>query len=277
MIENQTLVLHPEIQRLIEENDLLREEFASLLTEAEHLLHTVKPNLLALYQTKIGAWELRLLQAQFKVARLRRQIELAQAYLNRGERPDLAAIECAIETEFQAWITKLEDAARRLQDAEKRLKQLLSPEDDREIKKLYYAIVKRLHPDVNPNVTADQRRLWLRAQAAYEHGDLPELRALALLVERNAPVPPAKSLDNLRRDQKILEEQIAAALATLERIESQPPFTLQPQLEDEPWLSTRRKEIDEQTATLRQQGEALKNHWEKLLGDTGYGTSFSQN
>ncbi len=277
MNDNQTLVLHPEVQQIAEENDLLREEFASLLTEAEHLIHTVKPNLLALYQTKIGVWELRLLQAQFKVVRLRRQIELAQAYINRGERPNLAAIECAIETEFLAWITKLEEAARRLQDSENRLQHLLSPEDDRELKKLYYAIVKRLHPDVNPNVTADQRRLWLRAQAAYEHGDLPELRALALLVERNAPIPPVKSLDNLRRDQRILEKQIAAALETVERIESQPPFTLQHQLDDETWLATRRKEIDEQTVTLRQQGEALKNHWDKLLGDTGYGICFSQN
>ena len=277
MIENQTLVLHPEIQRIIEENDLLREEFASLLTEAEHLIHTVKPNLLALYQTKIGEWELRLLQAQFKVARLRRQIELAQAYINRGEQPDLAVIECTIETEFLAWINRLEEAARRLQDAETRLKNLLSPEDDRELKKLYYAIVKRLHPDVNPNLTADQRRLWLRAQAAYEHGDLPELRALALLVERNAPIPPAKSLENLRRDQKILEEQITTALATVERIESRPPFTLEHQLDDESWLVTRRKQIDEQTVTLRQQGDALKSHWDKLLGDTGYGTAFSQN
>ena len=277
MNDDQTLVLHPEIQQLAEENELLREEFASLLTEAEHLIHTVKPNLLALYQTKIGVWELRLLQAQFKVARLRRQIELAQAYINRGERPDLAAIECAIETEFLAWITKLEEAARRLQDAENRLKHLLSPEDDRELKKLYYAIVKRLHPDVNPNVTDDQRRLWLRAQAAYEHGDLPELRALALLVERNAPIPPVKSLDNLRRDQKILEEQIITALETVERIESQPPFTLRNQLEDETWLAVRRKEVDEQTVTRRQQGETLKAHWDKLLGDTGYGTCFSQN
>ena len=155
-----------------------------------------------MYQTKIGVWELRLLQAQFTVARLRRQIELAQASINRGERPDLIAIECALEQEFQAWVTKLEETARRIQDAEERLKHLLSPEEDRELKKLYYALVKRLHPDVNPNLTEDQRRLWMRAQSAYEAGDLSELRALALLAEKSAPIPPSKSLDNLRQDQK---------------------------------------------------------------------------
>jgi hypothetical protein len=230
-----------------------------------------------LYQTKIGVWELRLLQAQFKAARLRRQIEMAQASISRGERPDLIAIECALEEEFLAWVTKLEEAAQRIQSAENRLKQLLSPADDRELKKLYYALVKRFHPDVNPNVTEDQRRLWSRAQSAYEAGDLPELRALALLAEKSAPIPPSKSLDNLRRDGRILEDQIATALKKVEQVESQPPFTLRRRLEDEEWLTARRREIDQQTTTLRQQGDALQAHWEKLLSDTGYGTAFGKN
>lgn len=271
------LVLHPEIQQITDENALLREELASLLTEAEDLIHTVKPNLLALYQTKIGVWELQLLQAQFTVARVRRQIELAQASINRGERPDLIAIECALEVEFLEWVTKLEEAAQRIQDAENRLKHLLSPEDDRELKKLYYALVKRLHPDVNPNVTEDQRRLWSRAQSAYKAGDLPELRALTLLAEKSASVPPSKSLDNLRRDQKILEEQIAAMLEEVEKVESQPPFTLRRQLEDETWVTTRRQDVEQQTATLRRQSDALKAYWEKLLEETGYGTAFGKN
>jgi hypothetical protein len=271
------LVLHPEIQQLTDENALLREEFANLLTEAEDLIHTIKPNLLALYQTKIGVWELRLLQSQFTVARVRRQIELAQASINRGERPNLIAIECALEQEFLAWVTKLEEAAHRIEAAENRLKHLLSPEDDRELKMSYYALVKRLHPDVNPNLTEDQRRLWLRAQSAYDAGDLPELRALALLAEKTAAIPPSKSLDNLRRDQKVLEEQIATMLEKVEKVESQPPFTLRWQLADETWLTTRQQDIEQQTATLRTQGDALKAHWEKLLEESGYGTTFGKN
>jgi hypothetical protein len=271
------LVLHPEIQQLTDVNALLREEFVNLLTEAEDLIHTIKPNLLALYQTKIGVWELRLLQSQFTVARVRRQIELAQASINRGERPNLIAIECALEQEFLAWVTKLEEASHRIEAAENRLKHLLSPEDDRELKMSYYALVKRLHPDVNPNLTEDQRRLWLRAQSAYDAGDLPELRALALLAEKTAAIPPSKSLDNLRRDQKVLEEQIATMLEKVEKVESQPPFTLRRQLADETWLTTRRQDIEQQTATLRTQGDALKAHWEKLLEESGYGTTFGKN
>ena len=53
-----TPALHPDIQRLSEANAELRAELAALLTEAHDLVHTVRPNLLAIYQTKLGAWEL---------------------------------------------------------------------------------------------------------------------------------------------------------------------------------------------------------------------------
>jgi hypothetical protein len=134
---NESPVLHPEIQRLTDENALLREELTSLLTEADDLIHTIKPNLLALYQTKIGLWELRALRAQFETARLKRKIELVQAALNRGEKPDLTAIEGQLELDFLSWQLKLKEAQERIQAAEARLKKLLSPADDREIKTFY--------------------------------------------------------------------------------------------------------------------------------------------
>ena len=98
-----------------------------------------------------------------------------------------------------------------------------------------------------------------------------------MLAEKSASVPPSKSLDNLRRDQKILEEQIAAMLEEVEKVESQPPFTLRRQLEDETWVTTRRQDVEQRTATLRRQSDALKAYWEKLLEETGYGTAFGKN
>jgi len=167
--------LHPEAQRLACENDLLREELTALLTQVDTLLGTAKPNLLALYQTKIGLWEMRLLQAQCETARQRRKLELDQASINRGVPPAPSEIEATLELEFLAWQQKLREAAERVQTAEQRLKHLLSPTEDRELKKRYHALVRRLHPDVNPNLTDEQRRLWHRVQAAYEAGDFTEL------------------------------------------------------------------------------------------------------
>ncbi|MBK9138432.1 MAG: hypothetical protein IPM17_06665 [Verrucomicrobia bacterium] len=269
---SETLFPHPEVRRLADENAVLREELVRLLTEAENLVQVVKPNLLAQYQALLGAWELRVLQAQFETARLRRQIELAQASLNRGVPPDLRAIERQLESDFLAWQARLREARDRILAAEMRLKHLLPPAEDREFKALYRTLVKKLHPDVNPPLTGDQRRLWLRVQAAHAAGDLPELRALALLAEKSGPVPPpTKSLDQLRLDQQTLQRQIAELLRRIETIQSQPPFTLRPQLADEAWVAQRRQELEAQIQQVEAQRQALAAHWQRILIGTWHG------
>ncbi len=263
---------------MTEENGLLREELTALLAEAHDLVHTVKPNLLAIYQTRIGKWELDLLRVRLEYARLKRQVELVQASLNVGEKPDLVAIEGQLELEFLQWQQRLAEAVGTLEAAEKRLKHLLSPEDSRELKKLYYALVKKLHPDVNPNLTPEQQRLWPRVQEAYEAADIQELRALTLLAEKNAAVaPPPKSLDRLRQNQQTLEKQIHATLKEMEQIQSQPPFTLQATLDDSGWVESRRRELEVQTETLRIQRDALTAHLKILLSGDAYGKCFGKN
>jgi len=272
-----TPILHPETQRLTDENALLREELTGLLTEAEQLVGVVKPNLLALYQTPIGVWELRLLQAQCATARLRREVELIQASLNRGEPPDLRAIEGELELEFLRW-QQVREAAERVQAAEHRLQHLLPPEADRELKKLYYALVKRLHPDVNPHLSEAQHTLWRRVQSAYAASDVDELRALALLAERAGAAPPsAKGLEALRAERATLSRQITEQRARIEKIQSQPPFTLRAQLDDETWLTARRDELEQQFAQSQTQRAALAAHRQKLLLGGFHGHNPGQN
>jgi hypothetical protein len=275
---SDTPILHPETQRLADENALLREEFTGLLTDADQLVHVVKPNLLAMYQARIGVWELRLLRAQWEAARQRREVEMIQASLNRGQNPDPREIQGLLDLEFLGWQERVREAAERIQAAEHRLKRLLPPAEDRELKKLYYALVKRLHPDVNPGLTDDQQRLWRRAQDAYAASDLHELRALALLAEKSGAVAPvSKSLDRLREEQAALTRQIAEMLKRIERIEAAPPFTLRQQLEDDAWLAHRRQELETEIERLRAQGKALAVHTQQLLSGGTYGTTFGQN
>jgi hypothetical protein len=277
-MNDRSIQLHPETQRLVDENSLFREELVRLLTDLDDLVQIVKPNLLAFYQTKIGLWELRTLTAQFEIARLKRKIELVQACLNRGQRPNLAEIEARLELDALAWQMKLKEAQERIQAAESRLQHLLPPADDRELKTLYYALVKKLHPDVNSNLTDNHKRLWQRVQSAYMAGDLTEMRALALLAEKSGGVPPAAtSLEKLRMDQKILQKQIEELLRRIETIESQPPFTLREQLEDDAWVTARRAEIDMQIDELQSQRTGLESHLQQLLPGPDYGKWFSQN
>ncbi|CAN5525986.1 hypothetical protein BH18VER2_BH18VER2_16280 [soil metagenome] len=69
---HQRIVVSPEVERLQRECNTLRDEVARLLAEAHDLVSVVKPNLLAIYQAKLGAWELKRLHLQCEIARLRR-------------------------------------------------------------------------------------------------------------------------------------------------------------------------------------------------------------
>ncbi len=278
-MDGHSIQRHPETQRLVDENSLLREELVRLLTEVDDLVQLVKPNLLAFYQAKVGLWELRALQAHFETARLKRKIELVQACLNRSQRPDIIAIDTQLEQDFVSWQEKLKESQKRIEAAEARIKHLLPSAEDRELKKLYYAIAKRLHPDANPNLTDDDKRLWQRVQSAYLAGDLTELRALTLLAEQSGDVPsPASSRDNLAKDQKVLQEQIRELLKRIDSIENQPPFTMRKQLEDDAWVATRRAEIETQIGQLQSQRTALEAHLQQLLaGRPDYGQRVGEN
>lgn len=257
-MSDRPLEPHPEHRALLDELALLREELTHLLTQEHDLLNVVKPNLLALYQQKIGAWEVRALQAEIEARRTRRRLELAQAAVNRGQAPDWTEIDGHLELEFLAWQQQLREAAQRLAAAEERMKHLLAPETNRELKKLFYALVKKLHPDVNPALDDDQQRLWQRVQDAYEHNDLEELRALAALTDRAAPEPAAPgALDALRQHRETLQKRIDTMEKRLAELESQPPFPLREKISDEEWVAARRQELEAKAAHWEAQRKAL--------------------
>lgn len=278
-MSDQSPILHPEYGALAEENALLREELAHLLTTEHDLIHTEKHNLLALYQKKIGAWELRALQAQVAASRARRKLEMAQAAINQGRSPDWNEIEGLLELEFLLWQQKIAEAAENLAAAKDRLEHLLPAEKDREIKKLYYGLVKMLHPDLHPELRDEPRRLWMQTQTAYQAGDLDGLRALALVVEKSPPASAAPpTLDALREQIRSLQKQIENLEKRIAHIESQPPFTLRRHLYDDEWVAARREEIEARIKQLDAQHASLNKCLQALFSpDDNDGKLFGSN
>ncbi|MEO2042994.1 MAG: hypothetical protein ABGX43_00200, partial [Nitrospinaceae bacterium] len=81
----ETLQLSPEIIKLQKEVSALEKELGTVILEQDEMVNAVKPNLEAEYQQTIGYKELECLENEITARRLKRQIELIQAAVNRQE------------------------------------------------------------------------------------------------------------------------------------------------------------------------------------------------
>lgn len=273
---DEEITVSPQVQSLQKECEKLRNEVARLLAETYDLIHLVKPNLVALYQTKLGAWELKRLQLQCAVARLKRKLSLIQASLNRGKKVHETEMEGQLDLEFLDWKTRVAEAVAALDLAKERLNHPVAEEEAREIRDLYRAFVKKLHPDLRPDLSEEERDLWHRVQDAYDRADLEELRALTLVQPTLNGFPP-NAIDQLTMTRDTLAEHIARLKGEIIVIESKSPFTLQKQLADDDWIQARRKAIDQECVLLEEQRSALSMHVEKALALAQDGNGFSRN
>ena len=105
------------------------------------------------------------------------------------------------------------------------------------IKRLYRKIVKRLHPDVHPNLTEHEKELWNRAVKAQQEGDLGALeRIWDELSGMDAPEDVYDDSQEGRQQLRELLEKLKIRLQLLEleieHIKTEFPYKLKSFLED---------------------------------------------
>ncbi|MDR0542434.1 MAG: hypothetical protein LBH19_09540 [Dysgonamonadaceae bacterium] len=240
---------------------LLKGEYVKLLTDKDSLLEWGKPQLEALYTTKIGNKQLELLKLRLEVKRLKRMTELAMSYLNRNEPINWGEIEAAVDTGLEKDYEKIFTEAMRVEQANQLLSNLASPEHSVELRKLYRQLAKELHPDVNPDLTETQKNLWHAVRRAYEYGDLESLRALSVMAQDVESHADRLSADDFQLQIELLKAGIEKLMAEIEQIRSGFPFNIEKDLKNEEWV----KQQNEQTEELIKQATEQKVKYEERL------------
>lgn len=254
-----SLQIHPEKAKLAEEVGLLRDRLAHLLQEREELVSVVIPSLEALYYVFIGKYQYDCFYLECEVRRIKRKIEMIQGALNRMEPVDLVQIEVSLDIEQLSWKKLIDDMAEKLELAKEWAEaEALSVQAEKELKKLYYELAKKAHPDIHQNQSEHLNSIWLQIVSAYKSGNLEGMKALALLLENETEDLYALSTDILEAKREQLKKQMDQLAQVVTSLRQTFPYTIEDQIKDPNWVNAQVSEfLEKQKALSQQQGQLL--------------------
>ncbi len=245
----------------------LRERCAEEVELYMHLTGCEGPNLKSDYMLRIGQFEYKVFQLRMDAARWQRRFTLRQRALNRGETPDLMSIEKELDAEFADYLEKIKEHLRTVQDAGRHASmKKLSEEETNEIRVNYLKAVKRLHPDINPNLPETAIELWNKIQAAYKDRDWKELAFLTGIVDEvlhgvDTSLVCTGSMDELVKRTTRLRQRYDALLEKRRETESKEPFVWRELLHDDGEVARRRAELDRQIQSLNAAIDEYEDRW----------------
>ncbi len=248
--------------------EILKEAYIKLLNDKDVLINWAKPQLEALYATRIGRFQVERLQMQLRIKAIRRKTELVLGAMNRNQKPDVDVIELEVATELASAERRIMEEVAMIEQSKQMLSNLESPTRSAELRKLYRQFAKVLHPDVNAELTDKQRQLWLLVTEAYRSGDVDTLKAFQLVYE--SELKQAKEqVDGLSKEElqtkcEVLKEGARLLQEELLEMKNNFPFTIEHQIKDEAWVDEQVKLIFIEIAQLKEYEEELLTEYRRL-------------
>ena len=263
------LILFPDYLELQKEVEKLRTELSMLVLEQDELQYVICRNIETEYMLKLGGLEYRVFKAQCEALRLRRKMEMIQAAMNRQERVDLGQIESRLDLEFVEYQRRLDEQISRMNDAlERRQMRKLTEDQTMELKKLYRAVVKVLHPDLNPNISDEEERIFSKAVDAYQNGDLETMRIIhEMITNHQIRGFDVGAMKQLEKEKERLREHIRQVQERILRIKSQYPYTMLELLKDEQKIEAKKAELNVLLSRYEEMGEAYQVRIRRMSGE----------
>ncbi|HOO62020.1 MAG TPA: hypothetical protein PKV44_06330, partial [Bacillota bacterium] len=164
-----TIIPFPDFEALKKDVEKLYTELSMLFLERDTLMFIECRSIKMLYMLEVGGLEYKSYELECQIRRQKRKVELIQAKKNRQEIVILSQIDKALDTEFVEYNDKIDEKVKDMTASLnlRRVGKILSKEEVTELKTLYRSIAKSLHPDLHPEVSDAQIKLFNLAICAY--------------------------------------------------------------------------------------------------------------
>jgi hypothetical protein len=196
------------IINLLEEALGLRRALEELIFEKDQMDAHLLPQISAKYQSTLGVYVFKLYKLGGEINLLRKKIKAIQ-YLINTEQFNLDMDKymeketALLEEQIDAWENDLLDGI------EYNNLKSLSDKEMKDIKYTYIHIITQIHPDLNPDFSEKDAKLYNIAVTAYKNSNLDELKALKLILEKDSKAQEPKSANDLQQEITSYKQSIA--------------------------------------------------------------------
>ena len=256
-----------EFRDLMLRHAALKERVANEIEMYMHFVNNVGPSIKARYMMLVGRLECMVRRLEVDVNRWKRRFALRQQYLNRGDKPDMVAIEAQLDMEFEKYVSEIAAYVKELEESKLRHDaETMSDEETTAIRCDYLKAVKRLHPDINENLSESAKNLWNQIQQAYAANDWRQLKFLVGLVDDvmsgNADVAASHGgLEEMRAACVRLEVVAGDVAKKIADLKAKKPFTYKDLLNDPGALEQRQSEINGRIEELKSAVTRYERIW----------------
>ena len=193
-------------------------------------------------------------EAKIECIRKKKIISYCQKILNKGGIINETEMENYISALMKDYYLQLEELLNECKEA--KMGKSIGEYEVRKIKKIYYRIAKKIHPDMNPDLQDDETisDLWNRTLVAYSFNQLEELEELEVLVNRYL-----ESIDYHHDDIDIpdIEEKIFRLNEEIDRIISSDPYLYKYLLSDAEAIKEKKEELNKEIKEYERYGKQL--------------------
>lgn len=264
------IIISPKYEKLIKEVKQLRTKLSELVLELDNLKFVICKEIEMKYMLELDDLEYKVLKAEMEYRRNKRKLELIQAKLNRQEFVDITAINKQLDIEFVSFNQQLEEMWKQLDEAMYRRNcRSLSIAESKELKILYRLIVKKFHPDMNPDVSEKQLQLFQNAVVAYRNGDILAMRLICRLIEDENFEDELLSVDEYEYRIVELKDNIIACEDEIDHVKNVYPYIMKELLKNSAEVSKKRDEYKIQLKEFEGHNSRIINRIQELTSNKG--------
>ncbi|MDU7240404.1 DnaJ domain-containing protein [Clostridium sp.] len=253
------------VQKLKEELNILNKEYLKIYEEMEDL-NKKKESLESIYMSKLGALIFLKFEKEIEYRKLKKKLNLLIQSKNKNEKIDINKIDDILKLELKSFYKELESIREKMNDSKIYLESpILNDEEVKKIKELFRKLAKKLHPDINKNLTKEEIELWNKIKEAYENNDLVSLIVLEGIID-NIEIKEDVSIDSIEENIEKIKNKIEKINIIIKESLNEFPLNLREVINNESFIQSKKDELNKEIKIYKEKINELNKLIYEVIG-----------